>query len=34
MGDDGLLVWRTTLPAVQLYTTAARQQALTIHFRR
>lgn len=33
VGDDGLLIWRFTLPAVQLQTPAAGQQALTVHLR-
>lgn len=33
VGDDGLLVWRFALPAVQLQAPAARQQALTVHLR-
>lgn len=33
VGDDWLLIWRLSFPAVQLQAAAAGQQTLAVHFR-
>jgi len=34
VSDDGLLIWGTALPAIQLHTATPGQQRLTVHFGR